>query len=169
MQRTRGSAGYHREARMYIAMIVALMLVLPVASILFEVVVSGSAPLTPAIVQEWFVFWAVGVRLLLAGFRQIVQPSYTAKTILGLESEESFILVRELGFATTAIGAIGATSLAVTGWRMPMALVGAIFYALAGANHVTHEGRTKFQNVAMISDLFIAVVLVACCLGAALF
>jgi hypothetical protein len=152
----------------YIAMIVALMLVLPVASILLEIIVSGSAHLTPAVAGKWFVFWAVGVRLLLAGFRQIVQPGYTARTILGLESEESFILVRELGFATTAIGCVGATSIIVPGWSMPMALVGAIFYGLAGVNHLTHEGRTKLQDAAMVSDLFIAVVLVACCLGAAL-
>jgi hypothetical protein len=45
-----------------------------------------------------------------------------------------------------------------------MALVGAIFFGLAGANHVTHERRCRLQGVAMVSDLYIAVVLVVCCL-----
>jgi hypothetical protein len=30
---------------------------------------------------RWFVFWAVGVRLLTAGIRQIAQPRFTAETI----------------------------------------------------------------------------------------
>jgi hypothetical protein len=148
----------------YVAMIVVLMLVLPVTSILLESIISGAARFDPALVGKWFVFWAVGVRLLLAGLRQMIQPGFTARTVLGLKSEESFILVRELGFATTAIGSIAAASIIIPDWSMPMALVGAIFFGLAGANHVAHEGRSKLQNVAMVSDLFIAVVLVACCL-----
>jgi hypothetical protein len=149
---------------MYLTSIVMLMFVLPVSSILLEFTISGTARFDPALVGKWFVFWSVGVRLLLAGLRQMIQPAFTAKTVLGLKSEESFMLVRELGFATTAIGSIAAASIFVPDWSMPMALVGAIFFGLAGANHVAHEGRGKLQNLAMISDLFIAVVLVACCI-----
>ena len=149
---------------MYVAIVVLLMLVLPVSSILLEFTISGTARFDPVLVGKWFVFWAVGVRLLLAGLRQMIQPAFTARTVLGLKSEESFILVRELGFATTAIGSIAAATVFVPGWSMPMALVGAIFFGLAGANHATHEGRGKLQNLAMISDLFIAFVLVACCI-----
>jgi hypothetical protein len=79
------------------------MLVLPVASILIEFIAAGSSRLHPVLVSKWFVFWAVGVRLLLAGLRQMVQPGFTARTVLGLKSEESSFVVRELGFATTGI------------------------------------------------------------------
>ena len=149
---------------MYVAVIVALMLVLPVASILAESFGAGPNRFDPAIVGKWFVFWAVGVRLLLAGLRQIIQPAFTARTVLGLESEESFFLVRELGFATTAIGTVGTASIIAPAWSLPIGLIGAIFFGLAGVNHAMHPRRTKLQDLAMVSDLFVAAVLAACCL-----
>jgi hypothetical protein len=153
------------EDRVYVAVVLALMLVLPVASILIEFIATSSSRLHPAVVLKWFVFWAVGVRLLLAGLRQIVQPTFTARTVLGLKSEESVFVVRELGFATAAMGCVSVASIIVPGWSMPMALIGAIFFGLAGANHLTHERRSRLQGAAMVSDLFIAVVLAACLLA----
>lgn len=38
----------------------------------------------PALVGQWFVFGSVGVRLGMAGPRQIPQPRYTAELILSL-------------------------------------------------------------------------------------
>ena len=34
------------------------------------------------LVGRWFVFWAVGVRLSLAGLRQFLQPAFTARQII---------------------------------------------------------------------------------------
>jgi hypothetical protein len=149
----------------YLMVIVALMFVLPLASVLGEVVVSGAARPAPALFLKWFVFWGSGVRLLLAGLRQMIQPAFTARTVLGLKAEESLFLVRELGFATTAMGGISVASLFAPAWRTPMALLGAIFFGLAGINHATHGHRGRLQNLAMVSDIFIAVVLAACVLA----
>ncbi|MOA50332.1 hypothetical protein D3C78_1733370 [compost metagenome] len=71
----------------------------------------AGAAITAALVAKWFVFWSVGWRLLLAGFKQIVQPRYTANVILGLKTDEALILVRELGFANVAMGVLGVLSL----------------------------------------------------------
>jgi len=38
-----------------------------------------------------------------------------------------------------------------------------VFYALAGINHVVQKQRTRFQNAAMVSDLFAAAVLLGAC------
>ena len=149
---------------MYILVVGALMFVLPLVSIVMEVSTSGGGALGVAVVGKWFVFWAVGVRLLLAGFRQMLQPRYTAETILGIKDAGSFVVVRELGFANTAIGAVGVGSLLYGGWILPAALAGAIFYGLAGINHTTHTERNRLENVAMVSDLFIAALLLAFCL-----
>ena len=147
---------------MYVPMVVALLLLLPVASILIQLNIAGTSSSTVEIALRWFVFWAVGVRLLLAGLRQVTRPDYTAKVILGLKSEEPLIVVRELGIANTAIGCVGVASVMIHGWSLPMALAGAVFYGLAGMNHATHRQRGRLQDVAMVSDLLIAVVL-ACC------
>lgn len=150
---------------MYLSMIVALMAVLPAGSIAAEAVLAG-APLSAGLAARWFVFWAVGVRLLSAGVRQIAKPAYTTETILGLDDPRSHFLVRELGFANVAIGVAALASLGVPAWTFALAVVGMIFYALAGANHLTHGPRNRLQNAAMISDLFIAAVLALCCLAA---
>jgi hypothetical protein len=125
---------------MYVFLVVALMSVLPVASIVVELMGGGRGELKAAVAGRWFVFWGVGVRLFLAGLRQISQPRYTAEIILGIKSTDSLTVVRELGFATTAIGFIGVGSLFASTWVLPAAIL---------------------ENVAMASDLFIAVVLLA--------
>lgn len=153
---------------MYIAMVFGLMLILPVASILFELLLRHYGVLNALLIGQWFVFWAVGVRLLVAGLRQIVQPRYTAESILGLKDPNATLVVRELGFANTAIGSAGVGSISSPAWILPLAIIGAIFYGLAGINHLAHGHRNRLQNVAMTSDMFAASVLVAICLGIAL-
>ncbi|MBS0316349.1 MAG: hypothetical protein JSR49_04395, partial [Proteobacteria bacterium] len=98
---------------MYLAIVTALMLVLPVGSIGLEAVIGGHG-LSALLVAKWFVIWSVGARLFLAGMRQIVQPRYTAEVILSLKHEESHVLVRELGFANLAVGLAGLAS-----WLFP--------------------------------------------------
>jgi hypothetical protein len=144
---------------MYIAMVISLMLIFPIASIALEFFTRGPGALDVAIIGKWFVFWAVGVRLLIAGLRQIVQPRYTAETILGVKNPDAMLIVRELGIANTAIGSAGLGSLFFSGWTLPLAVIGAIFYGLAGINHFIHKGRNKLQNVAMTSDLFASAIL----------
>ena len=148
---------------MYFGMVIASMLILPMASIALEAFVQHHGALDVAIVGKWFVFWAVGMRLFIAGLRQIVQPRYTAETILGVKDPDATLIVRELGFANTAIGSAGLGSIYLAGWVLPVAVIGAIFYALAGINHVTHRSRNTLQNVAMTSDFFAATVLLIFC------
>ena len=152
---------------MYVPMVIALMLVLPLISIVAQLMLTDHSALAAAsnlaIVAKWYVFWAVGVRLSLAGLRQIFQPRYTAETILGLKGAESLFFVRELGFANVSMGCIGLVSLFAPPWVPAAALVGALYYGLAGINHCLHRARNKLQNVALVSDLFAALVLATCC------
>lgn len=152
---------------MYYAIVIALMFVFPLSSVAFGLWDTG-ASISAALVAKWFVFWSVGWRLSLAGARQILQPAYTAKTILGLKSDDSLLLVRELGFANLALGITGVASLYVPSWQMAVALTGGIFYGLAGVNHLLQQHRGRLENVAMLSDLFIAVVLLGAFAGAEL-
>ena len=146
---------------MYYLVIAALMLVLPAASIFIESSLCFHGVPNVGLAGIWFVFWSVGMRLLLAGLRQIVQPRYTAATVLGIAGTESFLVVRELGIANTAIGITALCSIFFPGWIPACALVGLIFYGLAGINHLAHPNRTPLQNAAMGSDFFAAMVMLA--------
>jgi hypothetical protein len=145
---------------MYLAIVVLLMLILPVVSIFVEFIVLHSAADLLFLVGKWFVFWAVGVRLLLAGLRQVVNPAFTAQTIFGVRDQGALTIVQELGFGNLSIGLIGALSLIEARWIVPAAVAGAAFYGLAGIKHLTKGERNGLENIAMISDLFIFVVLV---------
>jgi hypothetical protein len=152
---------------MYVLIVITLMLALPLISIVAQIILTDHGALQGIsnleVVAKWYVFWAVGIRLGLAGLRQIIQPRYTAETILGLEGPESLFFVRELGFANAAMGSVGITSLLAPNWVTPAAMLGAIYYGLAGINHCFHTGRNQLQNVALVSDLFAASVLAICC------
>jgi hypothetical protein len=142
----------------YYVIVACLMCVLPIVSIAVDATGFGAALGVP-LVAKWFVFWTVGVRLLLAGLRQVLQPAYTAKVILGLRGDESLLVVRELGLANLAIGSVGAASLVVPQWRLAGALAGGVFYTLAGVNHARQTHRNRLENVAMVSDLAVGILL----------
>ena len=144
---------------MYLGVVILLMGVLPVASIVVEfVVLHGQADFL-ALIGKWFVFWPVGVRLILAGLRQIADPSFTAGTIFGVKEKAALTIVRELGFANVSIGLLAALSLVHRQWIVPAALAGGLFYGLAGINHLFRRERNAVEDIATVSDLFIFVVL----------
>jgi hypothetical protein len=150
---------------MYFLVVAALMLIFPLVSIWIQAMLGEHGMLSTFIVIRWFVFWSVGVRLVRAGLRQIIQPQYTAEKILGINGRDSLLLVRELGFANVAMGFAAVLSLWYPQWVLPMGIVGSIFYGLAGINHAMGTHCNALQIVAMVSDLFAAAILLACVLA----
>jgi hypothetical protein len=69
---------------MYFASVLLLTLVLPVISIFIEAAGSPTGAVMTFLIGRWFVFWAVGVRLFVAGLRQTGQPQFTAREIFGI-------------------------------------------------------------------------------------
>ncbi|HVV94080.1 MAG TPA: DUF6790 family protein [Hyphomicrobiales bacterium] len=148
-----------REGTMYLGSVVVLLLVAPVAAILVQIFGFGHAADPLFTVLRWFVFWAVGVRLAIAGIRQMANPAFTAETIFRIHDRETFKIVQELGFANVSIGLIGLVSIAERGWVLPAGLAGAVFYGLAGIQHVRNARTTREETIAMVSDLLVFVVL----------
>ncbi len=146
---------------MYPFIVLAFMLVLPAGSIAIEAATSTGPIVWMALVGKWFVFWSVGMRLLTAGLRQFFQPRFTAEQIFETTSPDVLPLVRELGIANVAAGVVGVASLWMPGFALPSAISAAIFYGVAGFRHAAETGRSRNENIAMVSDLFIFAVLTA--------
>ena len=142
---------------MYFAIIFLSMLFLPTASVLLEHALDPSAPIF-FLVGRWFVFWGVGVRLSLAGLRQIFQPAFTAKEIFHM-SDEALPLVRELGVANIAIGVVGLLSVSFASFTLPISISAAVFYGVGGVRYAFERDRSFNENIAVVSDLFLFVVL----------
>ncbi len=144
---------------MYLVAVVLLMVVLPVCSILAEALLfKGSTDLV-LLVGKWFVFWAAGVRQLIAGIRQTARPQFTAEGIFGIKNKEPWPIVRELGFANLSMGVLGVASVAINGLTRPAAIVSGLFFGIAGVAHLVRKERNFAENVAMVSDLFLFAVL----------
>lgn len=144
---------------MYIASIVLFLFVLPIGSVIVEEISSGGA-LVP-ILTKWFVFWSVGARLLVSGLRQTVSPQLTAESRFGIKGGAALPIVREVGMGNLAKGILGLTSIFVSSWALPAALVGGLFYAFAGVGHVFETDRNFKQNAALVTDLMISALLLA--------
>lgn len=151
---------------MYLAAILILMAVLPLGSMAVEWAVHGGGLVPLAL--KWFVFWAAGVRLLTAGLRQITKPLFTSQDILGVADPKAAVLVRELGFANTSMGALGMLSLPFPSFLVPAAVTTGLFLALAGVQHAMRGGGNAKERIAMVSDLAMAAVLGVLVLAAVL-
>ena len=146
---------------MYRLSVLLLTVLLPLASLAVEHFFLGSPLSLPALLGKWFVFWAAGIRLFTAGLRQLFQPQFTSKHIFHIETDQVLPLVRELGIANLAMGTAGVISLWKPTFVLPIAIVGAIFYGIAGINHAREQGRSTNETVAMTTDLLVSIVLIA--------
>lgn len=72
----------------------------------------GATELT-LLAGKWFTFWAVGVRLFLAGVSQVFRPQFTSEGILGVKDPDAKVIVREVGFGNLSMGTLGLLSLAM--------------------------------------------------------
>jgi hypothetical protein len=86
-------------------------------------------------------------------------PVLSAEQIFGIKTKEPLPIVRELGMANFSLGATGALSLARPDFVLPVAIVAAIFYGLAGLGHGLRRERNASDTFAMWSDFFALAVL----------
>jgi hypothetical protein len=144
---------------MYVISVLLLTLVLPLGSAAAERLFWHSSEPIFILIGFWMVFWAGGVRLVIAGLRQIVQPRFTAEEIFGITDTAAFQIVRELGFANLAMGSLAMLALPLQAMLLPGAFVTALYYGLAGVSHLLHRGdRNAKRMVAMLSDLWVFVI-----------
>jgi hypothetical protein len=142
---------------MYLSSVILLLAVFPAISIGLEFAV-GHASLA-VLSLKWFVFWASGIRLFVAGVRQIAQPGFTANEIFEIEGSSANPIVQELGFANVCMGLLGIASLPIPSWRLAAALTGGLYYGMAGLKHTFHSQKSRNEWIALYSDLAMFLVL----------
>jgi hypothetical protein len=141
--------------------VILLMVVLPASCALVEWLIYGHQSTFIGIAGKWLIFWAVGARLLIAGVRQVVNPSFTAKNIFHIDDSASHAIVKELGFANICFGAIGIISFFLPQWRIVSAFGSGLFYGIAGINHIVRKPAGPNEVIALVSDVLIFLLLLA--------
>ena len=132
----------------YLFSVLLLVIVFPVVSTCFD----HPDALT---FGKWFLFFAVGLRLFIAGLRQALNPAFTARDIFHLKEEASYAVVRELGFANICFGVVGILSLFFPTWRIVSVTGSGLYFGLAGLLHLVKWPAGPNERLALVSDLFI--------------
>jgi hypothetical protein len=145
---------------MYVVAVLLLTVVFPIIWVGADHFYFHSALPLMSLIGKWFVFWCAGIRLFFAGLRQFLQPRFTTEQIFGTKSEDALPFVRELGGANLGTGIVGIASLAKPSFILPVAIAATVSYGIWGIRHAKDIGRTRNQNIATISDLFVFLVLV---------
>jgi hypothetical protein len=143
-----------KKFSLYPISVLFFMFLLPMVSIWIDVRYE-SGIFGWAIIGKWFIFWALGLRLFIAGVRQCTNPAFTAKQIFNINNDESFPVIRELGFANICLGLISIISLFNANFREPAAIGGGLYFGLAGFLHVFKKPASKNEVIALFSDFFI--------------
>ncbi|MDR1790230.1 MAG: hypothetical protein LBR20_00940 [Propionibacteriaceae bacterium] len=141
-----------KKLRLYHWSVIAFFLVLPVCAVTAEILLTHSTFAGAAL--RWFVFFAVGCRLLTAGVAQVIRPSFTAERIFGIRDQKAYGLVRELGFGNSCFGLLGILSLPFSSLRYAASLVGGLYFLMAGIMHVLRYEKNTDERFAMITDLY---------------
>lgn len=140
---------------MYFISIFLLLFLLPIISVVIEAAHIGPSADLLWLIGKWFVFWGCGVRLFVAGIKQTLQPEFTAKSIFEIDAPGVDAIVREVGFGNLAMGTLSLASLAEPSWVLPAAIVGGLYYGLAGLGHLARRGTNLKEQFALWSDLAI--------------
>lgn len=146
-----------KKLNTFLLMNISLLLIMPLLSIGSEIIFQHEA-FNMMLVGKWFVFWTIGIRLFTAGISQSSNPAFTAR-IFKMKTLESYIVIRELGFANISLGVMGILSVINDHWRILAATTGSIFFGLAGIQHLFKKSDSSNEVIAMIGDLFVLVVL----------
>jgi hypothetical protein len=142
----------------YLFIVIATSIVLPVTALLIANAIDASG-ISFQSFCKWFVFFAAGVRLFIAGLKQVFQPKFTAQEIFRISTTEVFPIIRELGFANICFGLVGLLSVFLPEWRIVSAFASGIYFGLAGILHLIKKPANTNEKIAMVSDLYIFTVL----------
>ena len=145
---------------MYVVGVILLMVAAPLFSIGNDRYIHHVSTPPILLAGKWFVFWSGGIRLASAGLLQLFRPRFTAAGIFGIQSDDPLPFVQELGCANLATGAAGIMSIARPEFVLPIAIVSAIFYGIAGGRHIADRHRSPRQNLVLATDWFVSLVLI---------
>ena len=153
------TGGTGRKFNSFLLMSISILFVLPILSITGEVIFEHES-FTWMLVGKWFVFWTTGIRLFTAGISQSSNPAFTAR-IFKMKTQESYIVIRELGFANISLGVMGILSVINDHWRVPAAISGSMFFGLAAIQHLFKKSDSTQETIAMTGDLFVFILLLS--------
>lgn len=158
IEQTKNSIHKKEKINFYLLMNISLLFILPLFSTVYNHF-TESEIIAWQLAGKWFVFWAVGIRLFTAGIKQASDPAFTGTKIFKFTNKESYVVIRELGFANIALGVMGILSLINDNWRILAAISAGLFFGLAALQHSTKKPDSKNEWIALLYDFTVFLIL----------
>ncbi len=150
----------NKSNKVYLYSTLLLMLIIPIVSLVINILILDNNYNIFFLIGKWFIFWSIGIRLFTAGVKQVIKLEFTAKSIFHFKTTESYLIIRELGFANICMGLIGIISLFLEQWRIVIAISGGLFFGFAGIHHMIVKPISSNEKIAMISNIFIFILMI---------
>lgn len=146
----------------YIIISISFLCILPLASVVAEMKLEETT-LHWILFGKWFLFWASGIRLFIAGIWRVSDPEYIAIKVFRININENYAMIRELGIANIALGCMGILSLINEHWRLLAAITSAIFFGLMALQDFSRKSDTFNEYIVLVYDSTVFIVLVFFC------
>lgn len=143
-----------KKASLHVLADMVLFVLLPVISAIAEKAIKPGS-LSWMLFGKWFVFWAFGFRLFIAGIKQASDPSLSAKR----HNNEIFEMVRGLGITNICLGVGGILSLINETWRQVIAILGCLFFGLNTISCFTGGLTALNQKLTALFSLLVFIIL----------
>jgi hypothetical protein len=136
------------------------IIILPVLSIIINLIINYQKNITEKfyeVIGKWFIFWSLGIRLVIAGLMQLVNPAYTNNLLqLGLSD---FIIIRELGLANLSIGLLCTISFIKKSLQGYVCLYMFIYFTGASILHILRIGSINFDEfITLITNVILVII-----------
>lgn len=149
-----------KQNNSYLLAIIILTIILPLILSSVQWLWDSPVPYV-SLLAQWFLFSAVGLRLFIAGIIQLFRPEFTLHHIFKITDDKSTQLVQEIGLHNLILGI---AALLIPLYFYPhqfiIASMAGTYFGAAGLLHMTRKHASMNHKIAMISDLFIALMMI---------
>ncbi len=108
--------------------------VFPIVTSIVDIYIHNEKYSNLNIWYKWFLFWSIGIRLLLIGIKKVLFPLFYIKKVYKSYCNQPNI-IKDFGFSYISIGILGIISLFYDNWKFPTYITGSILYLLIGLNY----------------------------------
>lgn len=149
----------HRHTQNALAEILVLT-ALPLVSLIIEHKIND-VEIQAGLVGKWFVFWTVGIRLLIGGVVQILAALRQGNTIL-LRSNAGSDTRKIVGIVKMALAVLGFLCIINDKWSLLAAVTAGFYIGLAGFQHDFKKPVTKEGWLYMAYDGLVFLMITLC-------
>jgi hypothetical protein len=154
-----GFSGHHRNI-LSLSMDFLLLAILPLLSVAGEQHFVN-ASISIILLGKWFLFWTIGVRLMVKGFAQVIRSVRNGNSSL-LNRDETGDFTKMLGLAKMALAGMGFLCVVNDQWSLLATITVGVYLGLTGFQHDFKRPTTTRGWMSMSYDFLVFTVIAVC-------